>query len=115
MMISFADNVRIRKAAATEELGLAGLSGVVYGCTNPYFNEVSVIGSTDSNIVYSVHLAEKDAEFWFAPELLEFVDHGAGSIVTMNDKQWIRRADGDWDETPSADGHSDQSPRDGRS
>jgi hypothetical protein len=49
----FGDNVRIRSTPLTEELGLTGLCGVVYGFTNPSFTDVSVIGSSDKNFSYS--------------------------------------------------------------
>jgi len=36
-------------------------------------------------------------QLWFAPELLEFVDHAPGQEIEIGKTKLIRRADGGWD------------------
>lgn len=38
---------------------------------------------------------------WFAPELLEFVDHAAGTKMRLDGapKKWTRSANGEWGES----------------
>jgi hypothetical protein len=97
---SFGDNVRIRDIQLTQDLGLAGLRGVVYGSTTPSVTGVTVIGGPDKDYAVNVHFAERNEDLWFAPDLVEVLDHGAGTEITIDgvDKKWVRRADGEWDE-----------------
>jgi len=37
--------------------------------------------------------------FWIASELVEFIDHGAGTEIVIGNERAVRRADGDWDES----------------
>lgn len=98
--MSFGDNVRIRVTKATEAAGVAGLKGQVYGESTPSVTGVEVIGSPLSNFAINVHIAERDEGFWFAPELVEFLDHAAGTEVRLDglDMRWIRTAEGSWKE-----------------
>ncbi|HYI39181.1 MAG TPA: hypothetical protein VE053_02560 [Allosphingosinicella sp.] len=101
-MPGFADRVRIKSSEATERLGLAGLEGIVYGWTTPSSTGVTVIGDLGDDHAVNVHFEERDEEFWFAEDLLEFVDHGAGIVVTLDgvDKEWVRQPSGEWQERP---------------
>ena len=103
--VSFGDNVRVIATPDTERLGLAGLSGQVYGHTTPSVTDVDVIGDLTDDFAINVHIEERDADFWFVPELLEFVDHAAGTEITLDGvpKKWTRSADGGWDESPTAE------------
>lgn len=97
---TFGDNVRIRSAPETESTGLAGLKGQVYGQTTPSVTGVEVIGALSSDYAINVFFADRDESFWFAPSLVEFVDHGPGTEVTIDGvaKKWIRTETGDWKE-----------------
>jgi hypothetical protein len=104
-MISFGDNVRVLHTAETEAAGVAGLEGQVYGETTPSVTNVDVIGELESDFALNVHFEDLDSSLWFAPDLLEFVDHAPGTEITLDGvpKRWTRSADGQWiEESTSA-------------
>jgi len=98
MKLSFADNVRVRSTLLTEERGLAGLVGQVYGETKPSVTSIEVIGELQTDYAINVHFKDLDTGYWFASELLEFVDHAPGTEVTLRPerKKWVRAASGEW-------------------
>ncbi|HYX28604.1 MAG TPA: hypothetical protein VE863_08560 [Pyrinomonadaceae bacterium] len=98
------DNVRICAAPETEAKGLDGLAGQVYGQTTPSVTGVEVIGELTSDYAINVFFADRNESFWFAAKLIEFIDHGAGTEVTLKgvDKKWIRTATGEWLEESTA-------------
>ena len=98
--VSFGDTVQIRDIQLTRELGLAGLRGIIYGMTVPSSSGVTVIGSTEKDYALNVHFETRNEALWFAPDLIELIDHGAGTEIRLEgvDKKWVRRADGRWDE-----------------
>ncbi len=100
--ISFGDNVRVRDTAATRAAGVAGLTGPVYGETTPSVTGVDVIGEVTRDYAINVHFEERGESLWFAPDQLEFVDHGAGTEITLDgvDKKWTRTESGEWQESP---------------
>lgn len=106
-IISFGDNVRIRNTAATHVSGVAGLTGQVYGETTPSVTKVDVIGGISDDYAINVHFEERHESLWFAPDLLELVDHAAGTTITLKgiDKKWTRTESGDWQESPSGELH----------
>lgn len=105
--ISFGDNVRVRATPLTQELGLAGTAGQVYGETTPSVTSVDVIGEIREDYAINVFFEDRKESFWFAPELLEFIDHASGTEVTLNGvpKKWVRTASGEW-----AENDADASP-----
>ena len=62
---------RVRSTPETEALGLAGLSGPVFGETQPSSSRVNVIGKPADDYAIAVHLEARGKTFWFAPDLLE--------------------------------------------
>ncbi len=102
--ISFGDNVRVIVTPETENAGLAGLTGNVYGHTTPSVTSVDVIGKLKDDFAINVHFDERDESYWFVPELLEFIDHAVGTEMTLGGvpKKWTRNADGGWDESSTA-------------
>jgi hypothetical protein len=96
--IAFGDNVRVRETAETKGAGVAGLTGQVYGLTTPSVMRVEVIGKPESDCAINVHFAASNRAHWFAPHLLEFVDHAAGTEIRIDgvDKKWTRSAAGAW-------------------
>jgi hypothetical protein len=62
---------RVRSTPETEALGLAGLSGPIFGETQPSSSRVSVIGQPADDYAIAVHLEARGKTFWFAPDLLE--------------------------------------------
>ncbi|MEO2047331.1 MAG: hypothetical protein ABGX16_12255 [Pirellulales bacterium] len=77
--ISFGDNVRILCTPETEGLGLAGLKGEVRGETTPSVMGIEVIGEDKDDFAFNVFIEDRDEAYWFAPDLLEFIDHAVGT------------------------------------
>lgn len=99
--ITFGDNVRIRATSLTQELGLADLIGNVQGETTPSVAGVEVIGESEEDYAVQVFFEERGVGFWFAPTLLEFVDHAAGTEMRLEgvSKKWVRSENGEWVES----------------
>ena len=99
--ISFGDNVRVRATSLTVELGLAGVVGQVYGETTPSVTSVAVIGDSGIDYALNVIFDDRKESFWFVPELLELVDHAAGTEITLEGvpKKWVRTESGKWAES----------------
>lgn len=93
------DHVRIVATSLTEELGLSGQVGTCYGFTTPSITGVLVLGDTPEDVALSVSFDRADST-WFAPDLVELVDHGAGTVATLGDKTFVRNAEGEWIESP---------------
>ena len=96
MAITFGDNVRVASTPLTNSLGLAGLTGAVYGETTPSVTGVEVIGGAAQDYAINVQLDGRDESHWFAPELLEFVDHAPGTKIVIGNKRLVRSAAGEW-------------------
>jgi len=96
--IEFGDNVRIGRSPITEAAGVAGLVGQVYGETTPSVTGVEVIGDTSADYAVNVFFKDRNEGFWFALDLLEFVDHGPGTTIEIGEppKKWVRTAEGEW-------------------
>jgi hypothetical protein len=97
---TFGDNVRIRPSPETESKGLAGLVGNVYGQKTPSVSAVEVIGELTSDYAINVFFEDRHESFWFAPALVEFVDHTSGTEITLDGvpKKWVRTDNGEWRE-----------------
>ena len=99
MVISFGDNVRVVSTPETVSLGLAGLVGQVYGQTTPSYTRVAVVGECSQDYAINVQFEGRSDSIWFAPQLLEFVDHAPGSEIIIGKKRLVRAASGAWMET----------------
>jgi hypothetical protein len=99
MTISFGDNVTILESDETNELGIAGEVGQVYGETTPSVTGVSVIGKTDEDYAINVSIEGRDEEFWLSPEILKLIDHGEGTELIIGNHRAVRNADGSWTES----------------
>jgi hypothetical protein len=99
--IAFGDKVKVRATPDTEALGIAGLAGQVYGETTPSVTGVAVIGPLTRDYAVNVHFDGRGETFWFASELLEFVDHAAGTEIRLDGvpKKWVRSKTGEWTES----------------
>lgn len=93
----FGDRVRIRATSITEAAGVAGLTGQVNGETTPSITSVTVIGEVMEDFALNIAFDQGGESQWFAPELVEFVDHGAGTEIRIGEKRWVRSASGDWE------------------
>ncbi len=99
--IAFGDNVRVRSTRVTDDAGVAGLFGQVYGETTPSVTNVDVIGVVKQDFAFNVFFKDRGEAFWFAPELIEFVDHGAGTEIRLDGvpMKWVRTEAGEWEES----------------
>jgi len=102
---SFGDNVRIRSTPETEERGVAGAVGQVYGFTTPSQTNVVVIGGNAEDFALNVAVEGRGSDLWFAVHLVEVIDHAPGTTISIDGvpKQWVRTADGDWREGKRSD------------
>lgn len=96
MVIAFGDNVRVVSTPLTVSLGLAGLSGQVYGETMSSVTAVEVIGGAAEDYAINVQLEGRSGSFWFAAGLLEFIDHAPGTELTIGKKRLVRSSSGEW-------------------
>src|SRR5512144_574905 len=90
----FGDHVRVRRAAATEAAGIAGRIGTVYGVTTVSVTRVDVIGTPSADTALNVGFDESNESVWLAADLIEFVDHGGGTTISVrgSSKIWTRDA-----------------------
>ena len=104
-VVSFGDNVRISVTKETEDAGVAGLLGQVFGETTPSISGVTAIGALARDYAINVHFEAIGKSYWFADELVELVDHGEGTEIRLKgiDKQWTKTKDGSWREDPLAE------------
>ena len=99
--ITFGDRVRIRSTPQAIAAGLAGELGEVRGETTPSVTGVEVIGPTAADRALHVHVDHLDRGAWFSVDMLEFIDRGPGTIITLDGvgTQWKREATGEWVES----------------
>ena len=97
-MTEFGDRVRIKATKETERLSLAGREGIIYGWTTPSVTNVPIVGPLVEDYAVNVHFADENEGHWFANELVEFVDHAAGGVMSYDclDFEWVRQPDGEW-------------------
>jgi hypothetical protein len=98
MTARFGDNVRIADSPETQAKGIAGLVGIVYGETTPSISEIDVVGEAVDDFALNVCVDGIEEEIWLAPDLVEFLDHGAGQTIRLDgvDKEWVRSESGEW-------------------
>ncbi len=102
--ICYGDNVRILRTPQTERLGIAETIGNVYGETKPSETPVEVVGGNRSNHAFHVYFESLQKSHWFAPALLEFVDHAPGTEVHVHGSPFksVQQRDGTWKDVPVA-------------
>src|SRR6266480_6120537 len=96
--LSFGDNVRVRLAPETESRAIAGLRGQIYGETTPSVTGITAIGTLQNDYAINVYFKDRKESVWLAPELVEILDHGAGTEINLEgvSKKWTRDASGEW-------------------
>ena len=101
--ICYGDNVRIRRTPETERLGIADTIGNVYGETTPSETRVEVIGLLRSDYALQVYFDALQKSYWFAPGMLEFVNHAPGTEVHVHGTAYksVRQRDGSWKDVPT--------------
>ncbi|TCK64676.1 hypothetical protein DFQ05_2659 [Winogradskyella wandonensis] len=98
MFDAFGNKVRIKSTPETENKGLAGKEGEVFGQTTPSMMDVEVIGSLTEDIAINVHFEDLNESFWFAEDLIENLDNGQGTEITIDGvgKKWTKGENGEW-------------------
>lgn len=98
MFDTFGNKVQIKRTTETEKKGLADKIGEVYGQTTPSMMDLEIIGTLERDVAINVHFEELDESFWFAEELLDYIDNGQGTEITLDgvDKKWTKGANGEW-------------------
>lgn len=94
------NNVKIKSSPETIEAGLAGKNGVIFGVTVPSLSGVDVIGDLKEEYAVNVYFEDLEENFWFDPELIEMIDSGFGTVITLKgvDKKWTKEKNGEWKE-----------------
>jgi hypothetical protein len=95
--VSFGDHVRIADTEGTRAGGWAGRDGHCWGITTPSVTGIEVVGGSQGDLALNVHFDEEALpDAWFHPDLVEYVDHAAGTEATAGDARFIRDDGGDW-------------------
>jgi hypothetical protein len=96
---TFGDRVRVKPTDETVAHGSAGQFGEVFGESIPSGTGIDygpVIGGLAEDRLLRVKL-DSGVEEWFAPSLVEFIDHRAGSVISLDGGPTFRRLeDGTW-------------------
>jgi len=98
MFDTFGNKVIIKSSPDTEIKGLAGKTGEILGHTTPTVTKVEVIGQTDKDFALNVYFDDIKESFWFDESLIELLDNGAGTVMTLDgvDKKWTKDSNGNW-------------------
>lgn len=98
MFDTFGNRVKIKRTPETEEKGLADKIGEVYGQTTPSMMDFEIIGTLKEDVAINVHFEELGESFWFAEDLLDFINNGQGTEITLDgvDKKWTKGTNGEW-------------------
>ena len=64
-----------------------------------------MIGSPADDYAVNVHIDELDDSFWLSEDLVEMVDNGAGTVISLEgqDSEWVRLPNGEWEERPRSE------------
>jgi hypothetical protein len=105
MFDSFGNKVRIKATLATREKGLAGKIGEVRGQTTPSMKDFEIVGTPKEDFAVHVYFDDLEMGYWFDSDLLETIDDGAGTVITLDgvNKKWTKANSGEWiekDTTP---------------
>jgi hypothetical protein len=98
--LGIGDRVRIRSIPITNPSGFAGQLGQVMRYTTPSVTCVQVIGHLGSDHAIAVKLEGLSDVIWFDPDLLELIDHGAGTSARVGNRNFTRTGTGEWVENP---------------
>lgn len=98
MFDSFGNKVKIRDSPETQEKGLAGKIGEVRGQTTPSMMDFEIIGTPKDDFAVNVYFDDLDTSYWFDAELLETIDDGQGTVITLDgvNNKWTKGQNGEW-------------------
>lgn len=100
MFATFGNKVRIVDAPVTRDKGLAGKVGKITGHTVPSMMDFEIVGIPKDDLAIHVHFDDFYSGFWFDPDLLENIDDGEGTVITLDgvNKKWTKGKNGEWHE-----------------
>lgn len=102
--IEMFDKVKILSSKETEEMGLAGQIGIVFGQTVPSSSGVeNVIGDKGDDYAVAVCVDDSSDPVWIAGHLVEFSDTNSGTQLTLQVSEnetlkFEKNKDGSWTE-----------------
>jgi len=96
--IQFGDIVAIIEYSDGEKLNFSRRKGEVHGHTTLSHTGVTVYGNTTADIAIAVYFEEEGDAFWFAPELVKFLERPPLEMEIGGVKA-VRDVDGNWTET----------------
>jgi hypothetical protein len=96
MFSKFGNKVKIKHSPQTDEKGLAGKIGEIYGQTTPSIIDIEIIGTPKEDYAVNVYFNDLKESFWFDAELLEQIDDGKGTVMTLGSKKWTKGKNGEW-------------------
>ena len=104
MFDSFGNKVKIKDSPQTREKGLAGKTGDVYGHTTPSMMDFEIVGTPKDDFAVNVYFDDLKTSFWFDADLLETIDDGQSSVITLDgvNKKWTKGQNGQWIEEDTA-------------
>ena len=72
--------------------------GCICGETIPSTSGVVALGKLSDDFAVNVFVDELNDDFWLDPSLVQFIDHGAGAVITVRGSpvQIVRQTDGTW-------------------
>lgn len=71
-------NAKIKSTELTDSLGLGGLTGTIFGQTQPSSSGVTdVIGLKDQDYAINVFIDDLDESYWLAEDLVEVLEGGS--------------------------------------
>ena len=103
LKLGFADHVRVLPERETEQAGLAGLVGQIYGFTTPSITGFSVVGDLHEDFAIAVQFEDRQDAVWLAAQVVEFVDHAPGTEIDVGSKQLVRDSSGAWTKRSTED------------
>src|SRR5438552_2335058 len=95
---TFGDKVQIKETPVTKSMKLDGLFGMVYVKTTPSATDIEFIGDASADYAINVMIESHGDALWFAPELVEFVDHQVGTKIKIGNREYVRETTGEWAE-----------------
>ena len=119
MFDTFGNKVRIKRTPETEEKGLANKEGEIYGHTTPSMMDFEIIRTLKEDFAINVHFDDLDQSFWFTEDLIEQLDNGQGTEITLDgiDKKWTKDKNDEWveeDTSPTKEKEPEQNPTDNK-
>jgi len=101
MFPSFGSTVKIVSTEETRKLNLADLEGQVFEETTPSKMDFEIIGELKEDFAVNVHFNSLDRAHWFTEELIEVLDNGTGTTMSLDGLETVftKNEDGGWNES----------------